>query len=759
LSDGFTEFSVAGPQLWACTTFGHNANDPDGLLNAPSAVQMNGFANNVNTLNEDWLISPQLNLTAFDFPLLSFFSRTAFNGAPLELKISTNYIGGNPNLATWTTLNGKFPATGSNKWTLSSNTDLTNFKQNNVHIAWVYHSTNADGSRWTLDDIKIDNSLVQPPAPLPTISVNPGGINFGFVANGNTSTKSFVVTGNDLTEDIVLNSASNFTISTDPNIDFSNNLILDDALVNNIPQTIFVKFAPSQADVNYNSIVTATSSGINKQVSVSGNSIGFEKSLEVVNWNLEWFGSPDENPVNDDVQQANVETITENIAADIFAFEEVVNETRLQNVVNHLNAIYGPGTYSSIVSNYGSHTNPFDPDIIFALNTSQKLAFVYKTAMFSNITTEALLSSGINTPADVIDPDYHSWASGRYPFMMKADVNVNGIIKTIRFVVIHAKANTGNVIDSYNRRKAGADALHTYFNTNFPNDNIILLGDFNDDLDETITVGIDPKITSYSSFTNDGANFFSPTLSLSLQGQKSTTGFNDVIDHQMLSNEMQELYLPNSVAILTDVENLVTNYSSTTTDHYPVFSRYAFDPLIILPVTLLTFNAAKHDKAVQLDWATTQEINSKHFVVERSADGLSWTVVETVNAAGNSNTQKNYSYTDNKPLNSANFYRLKLVDADEKFKYSAVRKVIFETNYKVSISPNPAVTYFNVKIDNMDNAANVTIKVINANGAVVYRTTTTQPSFKVNTSSFAKGLYTIQVENSGKVMTERIVVQ
>jgi len=393
------------------------------------------------------------------------------------------------------------------------------------------------------------------------------------------------------------------------------------------------------------------------------------------------------------------------------------------------------------------------------LNTSQKLAFVYKTAMFSNITTEALLSSGIDTPADVIDPDYDSWASGRYPFMMKADVNVNGIIKTIRFVVIHAKANTGNVIEAYNRRKAGADALHTYFNTNFPNDNIILLGDFNDDLDETITVGIDPKITSYSSFTNDGANFFSPTLSLSLQGQKSTTGFNDVIDHQMLSNEMQELYLPNSVAILTDVENLVANYSSTTTDHYPVFSRYAFDPLIILPVTLLTFNAAKHDKAVQLDWATTQEINSKHFVVERSADGISWTAIATVNAAGNSNTQKNYSYTDNKPLNGGNFYRLKLVDADEKFKYSAVRKVIFETNYKVSISPNPAVTYFNVKIDNMNNAANVTIKVINANGAVVYKTTTTQPSFKVNTSSFAKGLYTIQVENSGKVMTERIVVQ
>jgi hypothetical protein len=52
-----------------------------------------------------------------------------------------------------------------------------------------------------------------------------------------------------------------------------------------------------------------------------------------------------------------------------------------------------------------------------------------------------LLSAGINISADATT-SYNNWASGRYPFMMTADVTLNGVTKTIRFVLIHAKANT-----------------------------------------------------------------------------------------------------------------------------------------------------------------------------------------------------------------------------------------------------------------------------------------------------------------------------
>jgi hypothetical protein len=91
-----------------CTAFGRNAADLP-LGSAPNGVQINGFSG-TNIPNVDWLISPSFDLTSTMYPLLSFWSRTAFNGEPLQLKVSTDYTGGDPANATWVDLNGKFPA-------------------------------------------------------------------------------------------------------------------------------------------------------------------------------------------------------------------------------------------------------------------------------------------------------------------------------------------------------------------------------------------------------------------------------------------------------------------------------------------------------------------------------------------------------------------------------------------------------------------------------------------------------------------------
>ena len=53
-----------------------------------------------------------------------------------------------------------------------------------------------------------------------------------------------------------------------------------------------------------------------------------------------------------------------------------------------------------------------------ALAEAQKLAFIYKTSIFNNFSTTALLSQGINSAADISNPAYNYWASGRFPFMM-----------------------------------------------------------------------------------------------------------------------------------------------------------------------------------------------------------------------------------------------------------------------------------------------------------------------------------------------------
>jgi hypothetical protein len=563
LPDGFEFYSEVGPQLWGCTTFGRNAADLP-LGSAPNGVQINGFSG-TNIPNVDWLISPSFDLTTTVYPLLSYWSRTAFNGEPLQLKVSTDYTGGDPSNATWVDLNGKFPGETSNAWTLSENINLSAFKQSNVHFAFVYYSSDDDGARWTLDDILLQNSLTPPP---PSLTVGTTGIQFGFTSAGNTSDKTFTFIGNDLTNDITLNATGPFTLSKDGS-SYSGSLLYTVADANNVFKTVYVRFTPSVNKQNFTGNINIESGGLSADVALAGTSIDPATTLEVVNWNIEWFGSTINGPTNDAQQEQNVKTVLQNLNADIYAVSEIVSEARLANVVNQM-----PG-YAYVISNYGSHTNTtVNPPS--ALAEAQKLAFIYKTSVVNKLSTTALLSQGINSAADLTNPAYNYWASGRFPFMMDADVTLNCVTKNVKFILVHGKANTAPTITSYERRKRGADSLHYTLQLNYPTDNIIILGDYNDDLDVTITDGVVPNTTSYSAFTGDPSNFTPLTLPLSLAGKKSTVSHDNVIDHVMTSNEMASTYINGTANILTDVTGLVSNYGSTTSDHYPVFTRYIF---------------------------------------------------------------------------------------------------------------------------------------------------------------------------------------
>jgi hypothetical protein len=753
LPNGFTQFSVNGAAVWDCTSFGRDPNAPTGTAPFPNGVQMNGFDNTLgNVLNTDWLISPALDLTGTTYPLLSFYSRTKFNGAPLQLKVSTDYTGtGDPNLATWIDLNGKFPAQTSDSWTQSANINLAAYKQPKVFIAFVYTSTNDDGARWTLDDINIINSTTPPP---PSLSLSTNSIEFFYAPPGNTVVKSFVVTGNDLTGGggINVNTTGVFEVSKDNN-NFAASINFTEAEANDQAKTVWVRFAPNQANQNFTGAVTVSTAGaVDTSVAVKGTSIDPLKTLEVVNWNMEWFGSSDPTlgPSNKAQQKANAQTILPAIGADLYALVEVVDTAALGNIVR--NSMPG---YNYIICNYGSHGNPFESGAS-PVSSLQKEAFVYNTAVISNIDTTSLLSNGVNTAADLTNPNYSYWSSGRYPFMMTADVTLGGIVKRIHFVAVHAKANTSPTATSYDRRKNGAIALHDYLNTQYPNDPIVILGDFNDDLDSTITDGISPRYSSYKVFTDDAAAFSSPTLTaLSLTGKKSTVAYNDVIDHVVVSNELKPFFLNASATVLTDVASLVANYGSTTSDHYPIFTRFAFDAAL-LPVKMSSFTVVKNGKSALLEWKTTEETNSASFVVERSADGGNFTSRGTVMATGQASS---YQFTDASPLSGDNYYRLKQVDKDNKFSYSKVLKLNFGKDAAVRFSPNPASSYLHVTLENIGSA--LTVSLLDGNGRLVKQLILAQgtSSADISLAGVGRGVYTVRMISQSGVQTQKVVIQ
>ncbi len=286
-------------------------------------------------------------------------------------------------------------------------------------------------------------------------------------------------------------------------------------------------------------------------------------TFKVVNWNIEWFGGS-LGPTDNNLQQSNVLRAMQQMNADVYALGEIVNITNLQAVVNAM-----PG-YAFILADFCSASTNAT-----GCRSDQKLAFVYKTSTVTRLNHRGVMRVGGSPNAS------YNWSNGRFPFLMEADVLSNGITNRVQFIAIHAKANTADFITSYNRRKAAATELRDSLVLRNPTGNWIVLGDYNDDLDRTITTQIAPDITSsYSSFLTE-PSFVNVTLPLSLAGQRSTVNYPDVIDHVTISDEMNRFYVANSARILrTEMESLIPSYGTTTSDHYPVITEYMFSQAI-----------------------------------------------------------------------------------------------------------------------------------------------------------------------------------
>jgi hypothetical protein len=112
-----------------------------------------------------------------------------------------------------------------------------------------------------------------------------------------------------------------------------------------------------------------------------------------------------------------------------------------------------------------------------------------------------------------------------------------------------------------------------------------------------------------------------------------------------------------------------------------------------LPVVLTSFAAtAGASGTVRLAWATASEVNSQAFEVERSLDGVAFSKVGQVAAAGTSSTARTYGLLDAAlPAGASQlYYRLRQVDQDGTAHYSPVCAVRPGTSADLRLYPNPA---------------------------------------------------------------------
>ena len=156
------------------------------------------------------------------------------------------------------------------------------------------------------------------------------------------------------------------------------------------------------------------------------------------------------------------------------------------------------------------------------------------------------------------------------------------------------------------------------------------------------------------------------------------------------------------------------------------FSEFAIATslgLVPLPVELISFEAELVNDVVILEWQTATEINSSHFIIERSQDLVSWKEISTVSSVGNSTVTQFYSIEDLRSEAGVNYYRLIQVDFDGQTEVFSNIVSVFndkdgsysERSYKVY--PNPAVDgKVNIELINFKDGEEVDVKIMTSGG-------------------------------------------
>ena len=179
-----------------------------------------------------------------------------------------------------------------------------------------------------------------------------------------------------------------------------------------------------------------------------------------------------------------------------------------------------------------------------------------------------------------------------------------------------------------------------------------------------------------------------------------------------------------------------------------------------LPLELGDFNASKTAAGIQLEWQTLSEQHTSHFDVLRSTDGINFSLIGTVAAVGQSNTPRLYHFTDYPGLDKTVFYRLKMVDADNRFVFSRVVAVKSSMDGGLQLFPNPAKDVLQIQVPATARET-VQLSIIDASGKICLQR---QVELKEGTNAISQpvgllspGTFYLSIKQQNGVLTKPFV--
>lgn len=215
--------------------------------------------------------------------------------------------------------------------------------------------------------------------------------------------------------------------------------------------------------------------------------------------------------------------------------------------------------------------------------------------------------------------------------------------------------------------------------------------------------------------SSSGSGFFDP-------GSGFANRLSVAVDGGVVVNSVTYVN-PTTITLNVNTTGAVFNSTRLITVTNPDGQTSSATIFAVLPVELASFTSSVNKNDVSLKWSTVSEENNSGFDVERKMlSENSWKKISFVQGNGNSNTPKNYEYSDIKLESGKYNYRLKQIDYNGNFKYydlaSEVQvgipsKFVLAQNY-----PNPFNPSTKIDFDLPENAK-VSIKLFDVSGKEV----------------------------------------
>ena len=269
-------------------------------------------------------------------------------------------------------------------------------------------------------------------------------------------------------------------------------------------------------------------------------SFGDDNSLDIATWNIEWF------PKNNQITINHVTEIINLLELDILAIQEVDDTTMFDQMLDSLPEY--TGYYES--------------------SWFAGLAYIYKTG-----------SVEINDIYEIYTTSSYWNAFPRSPMVM--DVNFIGV----NYFIInnHFKCcgngiiDFGNTSDEENRRYTAINLIKEYIDTNLSNHKVVVLGDLNDDINES------PPNNVFQEVLDDSAHYRFADLEIA-QGNNSEWSFPNWpshLDHILITdeifNEINNIKVE-TIKIDEYLEGGWNEFDQNISDHRPVAIKFSFVP-------------------------------------------------------------------------------------------------------------------------------------------------------------------------------------